>query len=137
MVFMTTLLLTSSTDETIVIDWTPDIAAVGKFDTVRISVVPNLKDLSLFPLAHIRFHEITDLETKLVRSLAIHETLVQSLLVKVTTDKDETAFTFLIFFPLRNIIRESSAEKHVHTLKHELAIHSLDGENTLVSEQII
>jgi len=117
----------------------PNIGSIFvlQLNPVRITLIPYLDDNTWCKtLFNISKDLITNLETKEVFSFAVQEALLECLIIKVTSDEDKLADTFLIILPSLDIFVEASGEKHVHTLENEFLISTFDGKNTLVTEEV-
>jgi len=132
-------LLTSCPHNLSHVSKSPNIGSIFvlQFNPVWITLIPYLNDNTWCKtLLNISKDLITNLETKGVFSFAVQEALLECLIIKVTSDEDELADTFLIILPFLDIFVEASGEKHVHTLENEFHISTFDGKDTLVTEEV-
>ena len=78
-----------------------DLVVAVQFDAVGVSFVPMLDNCSLLEISNVRFNNLTDRESEILRDAAGHEPFAEEFVVEVLSDKDESALAFVFgFLPL-------------------------------------
>lgn len=113
------------------------LLAILELNSVGIAFIPKSNDLACYPsFSAVGIDLISDLETESVFGFAIHETLFELGIVKVTSNEDESAGSLLTLFPWGEIFVETSGKDHMHTLENEFLGHSFDSKDAFVTEEI-